>query len=301
MYGMPRLLVDVVDEPLLHQPAGVHHHHTVGHPGDHAEVVGDQDDRRVERLAHTAERLEHLRLHGHVEGGRRLVGDDQLWVVDDRHGDHRPLAHAAGELVWVAVEAGAGLGDADEVEHLDGALLGHRHRDLVVSANGLGELVADGVHRVQRRHRILEDHGDALAPDVASDLVAKADQLLAVEPGRAGDPRRLRQQPEQRHRRHRLARSGLADDAEDLALVQVEADAAHGLDETVIGREPDGEVLDDEHRLAARRIGHWRTLVWRGSKASRRPSPMKLMVSAMATMNRPGHQNSHGRVVKAFW
>ena len=39
----------------------------------------------------------------------------------------------------------------------------------------------------------------------------------------------------------------------------------------------------------------------RGSKASRRPSPMKFTDSAMIMMNRPGHQNSQGRVENADW
>ena len=51
------------------------------------------------------EHLEHLGLHGHVERGGRLVGDQQLRVAGDGHGDHRPLAHAAGELVGVHVDA----------------------------------------------------------------------------------------------------------------------------------------------------------------------------------------------------
>lgn len=39
----------------------------------------------------------------------------------------------------------------------------------------------------------------------------------------------------------------------------------------------------------------------RGSNASRRPSPMKFTHRAMTMMNRPGHQNSHGRVAKEVW
>ena len=41
--------------------------------------------------------------------------------------------------------------------------------------------------------------------------------------------------------------------------------------------------------------------VWRGSNASRSPSPRKFTLSAMATMSMPGHQNSQGRLVNAFW
>ena len=49
---------------------------------------------------------QHLRLHGDVEGGRRLVGDDELRPAGHRHGDHRALAHAAGELVRVLARRG---------------------------------------------------------------------------------------------------------------------------------------------------------------------------------------------------
>jgi hypothetical protein len=43
--------------------------------------------------------LQHLRLHGDVERRRRLVGDQHLGAAGQRHGDHHPLAHAAGQLV----------------------------------------------------------------------------------------------------------------------------------------------------------------------------------------------------------
>ena len=65
-------------------------------------------------LCRRCDQLEDLRLHGHVERRRRLVGDQQLRVVDQRHRDHHALAHAAGELVRVGVDAPARLGDADQ-------------------------------------------------------------------------------------------------------------------------------------------------------------------------------------------
>ena len=109
------------------------------------------------------ERLEDLRLHGDVEGGRGLVGDDDVGVVAHRHGDHGPLAHAAGELVRVGVGPLLGVRDADEVEHLDGPVPRLLLRDVVVGEHRLGQLPADGVHGVHRRHRVLEDHGDLAA------------------------------------------------------------------------------------------------------------------------------------------
>ena len=80
--------------------------------------------RGVELALQVADQVEDLRLHGHVERGGRLVGDEQLRVVDQRHRDHRALPHAAGELVRVVVDPPVRLRDADPVEHLDRALAG---------------------------------------------------------------------------------------------------------------------------------------------------------------------------------
>ena len=82
-------------ERALDDPAGVHHRHLVGHLGDHAEIVRDQDDRHAGLLLQVAQQVEDLRLHGDVERGGRLVGDQQVGLAGQRHGDHHALAHAA--------------------------------------------------------------------------------------------------------------------------------------------------------------------------------------------------------------
>ena len=77
--------------------------------------------------------------------------------------DHHPLAHAAGELVRILVDAALGGGNADLLQQLDGALAGALLAHVGVGKDGLGELSADGVERVQRGQRVLEHHAD-LAP-----------------------------------------------------------------------------------------------------------------------------------------
>ncbi len=62
-----------------------------------------------------------LRLHGDVERRRRLVGDQQVRLVGERHGDHDALALAAGELVRIGAEPLLRLADADLVEELQHA------------------------------------------------------------------------------------------------------------------------------------------------------------------------------------
>src|SRR5690606_26349047 len=82
--------------------------------------------------------------------------------------------------------------------------------------------------------------------------------------------------------------------------LDVERHALDGVDGAELGAEPDVEVGEGEDRLAELLGGAHQSLFlfWRGSKASRRPSPMKLTLSAMPMMKMPGHQNSHGRGVK---
>ncbi len=48
-----------------------------------------------------SKQVEDLRLHGHVEGGRRLVGDQDGGVAGERHRDQHALALAARELVGI--------------------------------------------------------------------------------------------------------------------------------------------------------------------------------------------------------
>ena len=85
----------------------------VAHLGDHAEVVGDQQDRHAELVAAGAQQVEDLRLDGDVERGGRLVGDQQRGPAGERHGDHHPLAQAARQLVRILREAPLGRADAD--------------------------------------------------------------------------------------------------------------------------------------------------------------------------------------------
>jgi hypothetical protein len=112
---------DLVLHPALDDAAGVHHHHAVGDVGDHAHVVGDEDDRRVEVALEPADQLEDLGLDRDVERGGRLVGDQEVGVARERHRDHDPLTHAARELVRVVVDPLAGVRDPDRPEQVDRA------------------------------------------------------------------------------------------------------------------------------------------------------------------------------------
>ena len=83
---------------------GVHHGDVVADVGDDAEVVADDDHREPGVADQSTQQAEDLGLHGDVERGGRLVGDQQLRLPGQRQRDGDPLGHAAGELVRVGLQ-----------------------------------------------------------------------------------------------------------------------------------------------------------------------------------------------------
>ena len=73
-------------------------------------------------------------------------------------------------------------------------------------------------------HRVLEDHGDVRAPELAQLVVGRVEDLVAGEADRPGlDDVPQGEQAHDRAGQHGLARPRLADDAEGLALLEASA------------------------------------------------------------------------------
>ena len=69
-----------------------------------------------------------LRLHGDVERGGRLVRDQQIRLVGERHRDHDALALAAGQLMRIARQPGFRFGNADLRQQFERPRPRHRRR-----------------------------------------------------------------------------------------------------------------------------------------------------------------------------
>ena len=98
----------------------------------------------------------------------------------------------------------------------------------------LGDLVANGVHRRERGHWLLEDHGDVAASDLMHLVAVRVEcgevnlalvQLAAVADVAAGNLGCRRQNLQQGVGGHGFAAAAFADDAHGLAGVDAEADA----------------------------------------------------------------------------
>ena len=191
--------------------------------GDHAQVVRDQQQRHAALGDQVGDQVEDLALDRHVQRRRRLVGDQQVGPAGQRHGDRHALALAARELVRIGVDAPRGVGHADAVEQRDAPACAPAAADRPrCSRSGSATWRPIVCTRVQRRHRLLEDHADAVAAQSAQLGVALADEFLAVEADAAGDHGALGQQAQQRQRGDRLAAARFADQAQRLAALRAQ-------------------------------------------------------------------------------
>ena len=203
----------------------------MGHFRDDAEVVGDEEDGQAEIGLQFQQQVDDLRLEADVQRGGRFVGDEQGGPAGDGLGDGDALAQAAAELVRIFAGALARFGDADFVHGLDGPLPGRAAAELLVQPQSLGDLFADGVDRVERGQRVLEDHRRVLAADGAHFALREARQLAAAQGDGIGLDRRFRRrQAQQGQGDAGLAAAALADHGQGAALVQRERGVVHGVE-----------------------------------------------------------------------
>jgi hypothetical protein len=160
-----------VDRRALDDLAGIHHRDLVADLGDHAEIVGNQDDRRAACGLQLPHQVENLGLQSHVQCGGRFVRDQQPGIAGQRHRDHDALAHPARKLVRIVVDAPLRRGDVHAPQQFDRALTRQPPRSAAVAQDGFDNLIADGEARIERGHRLLENHRQTVAAQIAQRLV----------------------------------------------------------------------------------------------------------------------------------
>ena len=90
--GMRRRLEHVLDRAVLHDLALLHDADAVSDLAHDTEVMGNEQHGHAHPGLNLLQQFEDLRLHRDVERRRRLVGDQEVRLVGERHGDHYTLA-----------------------------------------------------------------------------------------------------------------------------------------------------------------------------------------------------------------
>ena len=185
--GVLRTPQHILGRPLFDDAALPHDDDAMGDVRDDAEIMRDEQDAGAAPRPQLGDQLEDLRLRGDVEGGRRLVRDQQRRIEDERAGDHRALALPARHLVRKGAHDAVGIGQMHGCDRLADARepLGRTHPR--VNGEHFLDLVADRAHGIERGHRLLEDHRHARAAQVTVAGLGRSDEFLAREPDGAGD------------------------------------------------------------------------------------------------------------------
>ncbi len=165
--GMLRRREHRLDIALLDDAPMLHHADLVGEAPHQTEVVGDEQHGHAIGLLHALEQSENLRLHGDVERRGRLVGDQEIGTIGERHGDHHALALAARQLMRKGAEPLGRIGNADLLQKLDDAGANLLRAARAVKLEDLADLPLDRMQRIERGHRLLKHHGDLAAANGA--------------------------------------------------------------------------------------------------------------------------------------
>src|SRR5690606_25421790 len=146
--------------------------------------------------------------------------------------------HPARELMWIRQGPSTRVGNPDLAKQLDDLLLAFLFVVAAMEFEHFRDLSADAEDRIEGRPWLLEDHRDPVTAQVGELFLTHRRELLAVEAHRtAHDPTRIGDQVHDRQRRHRLAATGLADQTEHLASIDVEADTVDCLDHAIPSEE----------------------------------------------------------------
>ena len=223
--GVRRPLDHLARRPALHQHAAVEHRDLVGVLVDERQVVRDEQHREPIVAREGGDDVEHLRLDGHVQRRRRLVGDQQPRLVDQRCRDHHALAHAARQLVRELSQDLLGIAEAHLAQQLERPARGW---------SGTLRLPCASIASTSWRSTVIS----GLRLDIGSW------KIMAISEPRSGRSTRLRrgqdrvrrtgstpsmsssgvgQQPHDRARDHGLARAAFADQGEELPRRDAEA------------------------------------------------------------------------------
>ena len=229
----------IVDAALLGHGAAVEDGHMGADLTDDGHLVGDDDDGDAQPAVDVLQQgQDGLGGHG-VEGAGGLVAEQHLGVAGEGAGDGDALLLTAGELRGVVVGL---VGQSDDLEQLLHALVGlcAGHAGQL---EGVAHIAGDGL--LHQQIELLKDHGDLLA-QLAQLLAVHFEDAFAVDEDIAGGRGfEAVHAADQRG----LASAAEADDAEDFALLDLQADVFDGVELLAVGVEGLADIFKLEQTV----------------------------------------------------
>ncbi len=220
----------------------LHHADPVGDAPHDPQIMGDEQQGHAFVALQFGQQFQNLRLNRHIERRGGLVGDQDVGLVGQRHGDHHPLSLPTRQLMRIGVQTACRLADADTLQQVHDPVARGVSGQRLVQFEAFAQLLFQRVQRIQRCHRLLEDEADIVTPHLPQPLFIRADHLVPVICDAA---RNLGRAPKKRHRGQRgdrLARPGFPHQRHRLATLDTERHALDRRDHLPVLPKPDGQV-----------------------------------------------------------
>ena len=65
--------------------------------------MGDQENGHAQVFLQSRKQIQNLRLNRHIQSRGRFVGDQQIRITRQGHGDHHPLLHPSRHFMRVLI------------------------------------------------------------------------------------------------------------------------------------------------------------------------------------------------------
>ena len=157
---MMRFVENLIDGSLFYDLSGVHNDNPVAHRSDNAEVVGNHNNGGSFFLRQLFQKLQNLCLYGHIQCGCRLICDNQLRITRQSRRNDDSLPHTAGKFERILIEPFFRTWNSDLPHQLNGFRFRFFFGAILMLSNSLCHLNSDFQDRIQKCHRILENHAD---------------------------------------------------------------------------------------------------------------------------------------------
>ena len=229
--GMGWIVENIINRPLLHNLSSIHNGYLVADFCYNTQIVSDKDNAHVGLFLQGLHQFQNLSLNGYVQGSGGLVGNQQLRMTNQAHGNHYTLTHSTRKLVGILLHALFHIVDSHQFQHFHGSLCSFFLGNIfVVGPQGFYQLISNGVHRIQTGHGILENHGHILSPEGSHLVLCHGKYILAFK-GNASSYN-LSWRLEQSHDGIgflTLSRTRLTNDSHYLSIVQVVGNSTYCL------------------------------------------------------------------------
>ena len=157
---MMRFVENLIDGSLFYDLAGVHNGNPVAHRSNNAEIVGNHDNGGSFFLRQLFQKLQDLCLYGYIQCGCRLICDNELRITRQRRRNDDSLPHTAGKFERILIEPFFRTWNSDLPHQLNGFRFRLFFGAILMLSNSLCHLNSDFQDRIQKCHRILENHAD---------------------------------------------------------------------------------------------------------------------------------------------